>query len=201
MRFSLKEKAVVPGWLIALTVVLLTAFAPQTGAGEGEDQLWRSLRAGGEHFALLRHALAPGSGDPDGFIFGDCTTQRNLSAAGRRQAERIGQRFRQQGIFTLPLYTSQWCRCTETARLLDLGEPTILPALNSFFRENDQQEERTSQLRQWLLEQDLSRPILLVTHQVNITAFSGVFPGSGELVIVQRTADGGFLVLGTVQVE
>ncbi|HSL39303.1 MAG TPA: hypothetical protein VK857_02940 [Desulforhopalus sp.] len=65
----------------------------------------------------------------------------------------------------------------------------------------NQQEERTSQLRQWLLEQDLSRPILLVTHQVNITAFSGVFPGSGELVIVQRTADGGFLVLGTVKVE
>jgi len=201
MCFFLTEKNDLPGWIITLTVVLLNAFAPQAWADGGEDQLWRSLRAGGEHFALLRHALAPGFGDPDGFILGDCTTQRNLSAAGRRQAERIGQRFRQQGIRNLPLYTSQWCRCTETARLLDLGEPTILPALNSFFSEKDRQEERTSQLRQWLLGQDLSRPILLVTHQVNITAFSGVFPGSGELVIMQRTAAGGFLVLGTVKVE
>lgn len=194
------EKAVLSGWIIALGVALLTALGSQACAGEAENQLWRSLQTG-EHFAMLRHALAPGFSDPDGFSLGDCTTQRTLSAAGRRQAERIGHRFRQQGIDTLPVYTSQWCRCTETARLLDLGEPVALPLLNSFFTEMDKKEGQTGQLRQWLLEQDLSRPILLVTHQVNITAFSGVFPASGELVIIQRTADGGFVVLGTVQEE
>jgi hypothetical protein len=89
----------------------------------------------------------------------------------------------------------------ETARLLDLGEPVALPLLNSFFTEMGQKEEQTSLLRQWLLEQDLARPIVLVTHQVNITALTGVYPGSGELVILQRTAENSFMALGTVKVE
>ncbi len=200
MIFRRSPRAARPGWMIALLVLLLTAFQPQAFAGEAEGRLWQSLQAG-EHFAMLRHALAPGFSDPDEFSLGDCTTQRNLSAAGRRQAERIGRRFRQQGIDMLPVYSSQWCRCMETARLLDLGEPVALPLLNSFFTEMGQKEEQTSLLRQWLLEQDLARPIVLVTHQVNITALTGVYPGSGELVILQRTAENSFMALGTVKVE
>src|SRR5688500_16468822 len=92
--------------------------APAPAADEAE--LFEALRTG-RAAALLRHALAPGIGDPAEFRLDDCATQRNLSAAGRDQARAIGERLRAQGITQAEVYSSQWCRCLETARLLDLG--------------------------------------------------------------------------------
>ena len=86
-----------------------------------EAALWAALREGG-HVALMRHAIAPGVGDPAGFRLDDCTTQRKLSAQGRAQARAIGERFRANGIATAAVFSSQWCRCLDTARELALGE-------------------------------------------------------------------------------
>ena len=149
----------------------------------------------------MRHALAPGSGDPENFRLDDCTTQRNLSQKGRDQAVRIGSRFKEAGIDDTDVYTSQWCRCRETAELLGLGPPAPLPALNSFFRNYERQEEQTEALSSWLESQSLDRPLILVTHQVNITAFSGIFPDSGEIVLMRRNADGQFEVTGSIRTE
>jgi broad specificity phosphatase PhoE len=153
----------------------------------------------GNHAALLRHALAPGVGDPENFSLGDCTSQRNLSDTGRRQAAEIGLKFKEAGLVEAELYTSQWCRCIETARLMGFGEPVELPVLNSFFREYSRQQSQTEQLIDWLSSKDLSRPVILVTHQVNITALSGVYPESGEIVLIRRKADGGFEVTARIQ--
>jgi broad specificity phosphatase PhoE len=140
---------------------------------------------GGGHIVLMRHALAPGTGDPPGFTLEDCTTQRNLSDEGRMQAARTGALFRQHGISEAAIYSSRWCRCIETARLLDLGPVEILPALDSFFRDRRKERPQTRALMEWLRARDLTRPLVLVTHQVNITALTGIFPQSGEMIVVR----------------
>jgi len=182
-----------------LSILLLSGIA-SAQINADEAALWKAL-ASSNHFALLRHALAPGTGDPAHFKIGDCTTQRNLSDRGRRQAVEIGKRFRSAGITGAQVYSSQWCRCLETAELLAFGKVHELPVLNSFFQNFAREEEQTRSLRQWLLEQALSTPLVLVTHQVNITAFTGIFPRSGELVIVKREQNGEFSVAGTIEAD
>ena len=82
---------------------------------------WKALRAG-RHVALMRHADAPGGvGDPPGFRLDDCATQRNLSARGRADAVRIGARLKSEGIAFEKILSSPWCRCIDTATLLELG--------------------------------------------------------------------------------
>lgn len=135
---------------------------------------------------LMRHAEAPGTGDPPDFKLDDCATQRNLGDGGRAQAARIGERLRQLGIDQARVLSSQWCRCLETARLLDLGPVKEMPALNSFFGRQEEEKDMTTQLRQFLA--DLPRdgkPVVLVTHQVTVTALTGIFPASGEAVLLR----------------
>ena len=183
-----------------LFCVAILLCAPLASAQESEQMLWEKLRAG-THFAMLRHALAPGFGDPENFTLGDCATQRNLSDEGREQARRIGERFRDNAIVSVDVYSSQWCRCRETAELLGLGEVSDLPALNSFFQRYEREEGQMRELGQWLAGQDYSSPLLLVTHQVNITSLTGVFPQSGELVVVRRSDNGDFSVAGTIRTD
>jgi broad specificity phosphatase PhoE len=169
-----------------LTLLLVLPAAAQAPADEAV--LWAAL-AGGDHAALMRHALAPGTGDPPGFRIDDCTTQRNLSPAGRRQASALGERFREHGATDVAVFSSLWCRCLETARLLELGEVTPLPALNSFFRDRSREAARSAALRRLIAEHAGGRSLVLVTHQVNITALTGVFPNSGEIVVVRLEGD------------
>jgi hypothetical protein len=184
---------------MALAAAILLYFAPDPVAAD-TAALWRALASGG-HVALLRHALAPGTGDPAAFVLGDCSTQRNLSREGRDQAARIGARFAANGIERARVVSSQWCRCLETARGLGLGPVEALPALNSFFGRFERRERQTRELRDWLAGQVLDRPLVLVTHQVNISALTGVHPASGELVVVRRAADGALAVLGSIETD
>lgn len=164
------------------------------------DALWRALGSGG-HLVIMRHALAPGTGDPPQFDVSDCATQRNLSGEGRRQARLIGDRFRANGIGAAAVFTSQWCRCRETAELLGLGEVDDLPAINSFFQNFSLREPQTLALRQWLDQQPLDRPLVLVTHQVNINAFTDRFTRSGEMVFLRRVGKGDYRVVGTIETD
>jgi len=163
-------------------------------------ELWKALRSGG-HVALLRHALAPGTSDPPEFTIGDCSTQRNLSDTGREQAKRIGERLRAHGVEQALVFSSQWCRCIETAELIGFGMVKQLPVLNSFYEQPERGAEQTRSLTAWLAKQSLLTPLVLVTHQVNITALTGVFPASGELVVIRPSAAGEVQVLGSVETE
>lgn len=184
--------------LVSATICLMLS-AP-VWAKPSANNVWDLLRQGG-HVALLRHAIAPGTGDPPEFTLRDCATQRNLSTAGRRQAAAIGDRFRENGIPSAQVFASQWCRCLETARLLDLGPVLELPLLNSFFRQFERRERQTAELKDWLAAQDLTRPTVLVTHQVNITALTGVYPASGELVVIKVGDHGEVSVVGTLETD
>ncbi len=169
-------------------------------AAETDTTLWAALRSG-EHVALVRHAIAPGTGDPPQFSLRDCSTQRNLSIEGREQAARIGARMRSNGIKTARVFASQWCRCLETASLLGLGQVTELPLLNSFYQQNERENVQNQALKKRLAGQSLNSPLLLVTHQVNITAISGFYPASGEIVIMRRSRDGKLSTVGTIRTE
>ena len=149
---------------------------------------------------LVRHARAPGTGDPASFTLADCATQRNLSEHGRQDARKLGAALRSVGVRDADVRTSQWCRCVETARLLAIGRVQAAPFLNSFFADRDEDAAATRALRAAVLQKiDSRRPLLLVTHQVNITALTGVTPVEGEVVFVRGTAAGTVAVVGRVR--
>lgn len=140
---------------------------------------------------MLRHARAPGTGDPPGFDLADCATQRNLDAEGRAQARRMGERLRAAGVAEARVFTSEWCRCRETATLLGLGEPEPLPALNSFFAAPREREARMQELARFLAGLPVDGGlVVLVTHQVTITELAGVYPASGDGVILRLDGTG-----------
>ncbi len=162
------------------------------------DEGWEALKAG-EAFVLMRHAIAPGGGDPAGFRLGDCATQRNLSDEGRAQARAAGALLREKGIAQAAVFSSRWCRARETAELLGFESRQDLPLLDSFFGKPELGPERRVAFMEWLGDGRFDQPVILVTHQVNITAFTGVVPASGEMVIA-RKGGGGVEVLARVKV-
>jgi phosphohistidine phosphatase SixA len=184
--------------LLGLALALpLTACA---SAADDADALWTALKGGG-HVALLRHALAPGTGDPPGFRLEDCSTQRNLSAEGRAQAQRIGAALRARDIAIGQVWTSRWCRCRETAELLAVAPVEPWPALDSFFQEPARGPRQTGEVRQRISQPFTGPSRVLVTHQVNITALTDLVPASGELVVLRPDGDGRFTVLGRLKPE
>jgi hypothetical protein len=167
------------------------------GKAQASGPLWADLRSG-QAMVLLRHAEAPGTGDPPGFKLGDCSTQRNLSEEGRAQSRAIGDLFRTNGITSAAVYSSQWCRCLDTARLLGLGEVMPLELLNSFFGDSSAGPARSAALLDWLRSQRFGGPAVFVTHQVNITGLIGEVPDRGEMIIVRVHADRPIEVVGRI---
>lgn len=141
-------------------------------------------RAMGADVIFLRHAIAPGTGDPAGFRLDDCATQRNLSDEGRAQARAIGDAIRESRLPIARVLSSEWCRARDTATLLDLGAVTVEPGLNSFFGNPDARQPTLDRLDAVL--QDLPADgglTVLVTHQVVITAITGLTVPSGAAVL------------------
>lgn len=144
--------------------------------------------AGGGHVLLMRHAEAPGVGDPPGFRLADCDTQRNLSPAGRAQARAAGLWLRSQGLQRARVWSSPWCRCLDTARLLDYGEVTVEPSLSSFFGDAERGPQQRQALQAFvarLQNAPSDTPAVLVTHQVVISAYAGGSASSAEMVLVR----------------
>lgn len=182
--------------LALVLLSLLTGFA--TGTLAAADDAIAKFQAGG-HVLLIRHANAPGFGDPPNITLGDCTTQRNLDESGRQQARAIGDWLRARGIDDAQVFSSQWCRCLETAELLDLGSVTELPGLNSFFELTENREANLAALRRFFREHSNTQtPLILVTHQVTINALSGKFRPSGTGVIMSIIPDGQVETVSTV---
>ncbi len=173
-------------------LVLLMGLLPATAAGADDDDSAQLLGVPG-HVLLIRHAEAPGTGDPEDFCLGACSTQRNLSKAGRDQARAVGDWLRNRGIERARVYSSQWCRCLETAELLDLGPVAELPGLNSFFDRPQDRGPNLAALRDFLRSQPPQGELLvLVTHQVTISALTGEYTASGHGVLA-NLAEGGAL--------
>lgn len=135
---------------------------------------------------LVRHASTePGLGDPAHFRLGDCSTQRNLSAQGRAESAAMGEWFRRHGLQARAVFTSQWCRCQETARLA-WGQAVDWPALNSTFAGQGQPERQLAELRERLQRLPAGTLEIWVTHQVIMTALTPAYPAMGEGFLLDR---------------
>jgi hypothetical protein len=146
-----------------------------------------------DHVLLMRHAIAPGIGDPAGYKLQDCKTQRNLDATGRAQAQKTGQWLKAQGVGNALVFSSAWCRCKETAENLAFGTPALEASLNSFFDDMRQGPQSNANLQKFIANQLKAKgdkALVLVTHQVNITQFTGETIGSGDMVLAKVNAAG-----------
>lgn len=185
-------------WSLAGGVVWAISLLSTPVAGSNNEALWELLQAGGQ-VVVIRHALTePGVGDPPGFRLDDCQTQRNLSAVGREEAKRIGAAFQTRGVPIGQVLSSRWCRCLETARLA-FGTVEPWPPLDSFFNDRRREAEQTDAVRQRASERQAAGNLILVTHQVNISVLTGIFPAAGEMVILTPQRDGTLRVAGRLK--
>ena len=154
----------------------------------------KNLKEGG-NIIFIRHALAPGSGDPENFDLNDCNTQRNLSNQGIKQSERLGLFFLKNQIPIDVVLSSEWCRCKDTAKYAFENYKTF-SALNSFYSNKYQKNKNTqmSDLREYLKSWKSDKNLILVTHYVTILEIINKSSSSGEILITDSKLN----LLGTI---
>ena len=156
-----------------------------------------ALEEGGK-LIFIRHAYAPGGGDPDNFDVKNCSTQRNLDMTGIKQAKRIGKFFKDNKIPIDSVLSSEWCRCKDTAKNAFENYKTF-NALNSFFsskfekNRNKQMKELKSFIKSW----NSKKNIVFVTHYVVISEALNTAVSSGTIIV----ADKNFKVIGTIEIN
>ncbi len=169
---------------------------PVSNSLANQDEMIERLQTG-SHILMVRHALAPGSGDPKDFRIGECSTQRNLNEAGRAQARSIGDWLRATGVVSARVYSSQWCRCLETARLMQMGPVQELPALNSFYERVQDRRPNINALNDFISRQPVDGELIVfVTHFVTIAAITGESVSSGTGVLLELRQDSSYEVVG-----
>ncbi len=170
-----------------ILIFVLSFIFPAVYANESA---WKLLQEGGK-IVFIRHAYAPGGGDPDNFVIEDCSTQRNLNQQGINQSLSIGQEFIKKNVPIQQVYSSQWCRCKDTASNA-FDNYLELSSLNSTFlgkyRQNhqDQMKDLNKLITGW---DNTNGNLILITHYVIIAGFLGYYPKSGELVITDKSLE------------
>jgi phosphohistidine phosphatase SixA len=166
---------------------LLIAFILVGGAAHAADDTaaaWAALRGDG-HVALIRHAPAPGpAGDPSDYKLNDCTTQRSLSEQGRAEARTLGASFRMQQVKVGKVVSSQWCRCRQTAELMNIGPVDDAPTFNNAFVLKATRDELTAGARATIGAWRGPDTLVVVTHGENILLMLGIRPREGEVFVV-----------------
>tara|TARA_B100000965_G_scaffold401583_1_gene425760 strand:- start:309 stop:860 length:552 start_codon:yes stop_codon:yes gene_type:complete len=175
-------------------VILLFGLLNVNNSSLGSDKILNSLEEGGK-LIFIRHAIAPGNGDPDNFDLKDCSTQRNLDEKGIKQSEKIGLFFKINKIKIDKIISSEWCRCKDTAKIA-FGKFETYSALNSFYDEKfvanefKQIEDLKNYIKNWNSEKNL----ILITHFVVISSMLNIGSASGEIII----SDKNLKIIGTV---
>ena len=150
------------------------------------EKLFKQLNDGGK-LIFIRHAYAPGSGDPNNFNLNDCSTQRNLSEEGRKQAEYIGEFFSDNEINIDKVLSSEWCRCKDTAKIAFKNFETF-NALNSFYDEKfaSNEDMQIKNLKKYIKSWESDKNLILVTHFVVISSILNIGTSSGEMIISDK---------------
>ena len=164
---------------------------------DSNQSLINELKKGGK-LIFIRHAYAPGGGDPDNFDINDCNTQRNLNNSGREQAKNIGNFFKENNIKIENVYSSEWCRCKETA-LIAFNKFETKNFLNSFFSSKFAQnkDSQINNLKEFIKNNKGKQNLVFVTHYVVISESLNYLSSSGEIVV----SDKDFKVIDTVEIE
>lgn len=168
----------------AIPWILVLLLLPASAAAD--EKLWSLLKAGGQ-VVLIRHTITtPGAGDPPGMRLDDCSTQRNLSDAGRQHARRIGEEWRKRGIPIERVLSSPWCRCLETAQLAFGTKPQTAEALSNLFGRSENRERQVREMRALVSEYSGKGNLVLVTHGSTTAALTGISPDTGEMVVMSK---------------
>ena len=151
-----------------------------------DQNIISELKKGGK-IIFIRHAYAPGGGDPVNFNINDCNTQRNLNDDGRLQSKKIGDFFKKNKISIEKVYSSEWCRCKETASIAFKKFETK-NFLNSFFSEKfaKNRKNQIANFNKFLSDWDENHNLIFVTHYVVISEILNYAPSSGEIVISNK---------------
>ena len=160
-------------------------------------KLINQLEEGGK-LIFIRHAYAPGSGDPDNFNLNDCSTQRNLSKEGQRQAEYIGEFFRNNKVKIDKVLSSEWCRCKETAKIAFKNFYTN-SFLNSFYSSKfaKNKDKQIKALKEYIKKFKSDKNLVLVTHYVLISEILNYGPSSGEIVVSNKNLN----IIGSLEIN
>ena len=150
------------------------------------EKIINSLK-NGKKVVFIRHAIAPGNGDPDNFDILDCSTQRNLNKKGRDQSKKIGEFFRSNKILFDKVLSSEWCRCKDTG-IIAFGDIETFSALNSFYdvRFSKNKDKQIKQLKEYIKNWDGKKNLILITHYVVILEILGLGVTSGEIIITNK---------------
>ncbi len=177
-------------------IIIFICINPSVKA-DSKQTLINELQKGGK-LIFIRHAYAPGGGDPDNFDINDCTTQRNLSHSGRVQSKKIGNFFEENKIPIEKVYSSEWCRCKETASIAFKKYKTK-NFLNSFFsvKFSENRKKQIIDFNKFLSTWDEDQNLIFVTHYVVISEILNYTPSSGEIVI----SDKSLKVIDTLEIE
>ena len=161
------------------------------------DKIINQLKSGG-NIIFIRHAIAPGNGDPDNFDLKDCSTQRNLSNSGRIQSKKIGDFFKENEVSIEKVYSSEWCRCKETASIA-FKEYETKNFLNSFFSAKfaKNRKKQIIDFDKFISTWDKDQNLVFVTHYVVISEILNYAPSSGEIVV----SDINLKVIDTLEIE
>ena len=162
-----------------------------------DDKILKSLKEG-KKLVFIRHAIAPGNGDPAGFNLNDCFTQRNLSENGKRQAQRIGEFFNKNKIEIDKVLSSEWCRCKETAKIAFKNFSTN-NFLNSFYSSKyaKNKDKQIKALNDYIRKFQSDKNLILITHYVLISEVLNYAPSSGEIVV----SDKNFNMIGSIEIN
>ena len=157
----------------------------------------KELKQGGK-LIFIRHAYAPGNGDPQNFNLYDCSTQRNLSENGREQSKKIGNLFLENKIDIENVYSSEWCRCKETASIAFKNFKTK-KFLNSFYSSQfaKNRKKQVKEFQEFINNWDKKENLIFVTHYVFISEILNYAPSSGEIVITDKNLN----IVDTLKIE
>ena len=152
----------------------------------------------GEKIVFIRHAIAPGNGDPNNFDIKDCSTQRNLNNIGREQSKKIGSFFKKNNINIELVLSSEWCRCKETAKLA-FNEYKTFNALNSFYDEKFaiNKSKQIKDLKNFIVNWNSDSNLIIVTHYVVISTLLNRSTSSGEMIITDKKLN----ILGNLEIN
>tara|TARA_B100001540_G_C15765545_1_gene623806 strand:- start:195 stop:746 length:552 start_codon:yes stop_codon:yes gene_type:complete len=169
-----------------ILVVLFFGLLTLNSNSFSSDKILNSLQEGGK-LIFIRHAIAPGNGDPDSFDLKDCSTQRNLNEKGIKQSKKIGRFFKINKIKIDKVISSEWCRCKDTAQIA-FGKFETYNALNSFYDERFAPNElkQIEDLKNYIKKWDSKKNLVLVTHFVVISSMLDIASSSGEIIISDK---------------
>ena len=182
--------------LFKIIIIIFLALTIEIKA-DTEKEIINNLQKGG-NLIFIRHAYAPGNGDPENFDINNCDTQRNLSQSGRLQSKKIGNFFKENDIPIKLVISSEWCRCKETAKIAFKNYSTN-SFLNSFYsaKFSKNKDKQVEAFNKYIKKLESKKNLVLVTHYVFISEVLNYGPSSGEIVVSDKNLN----IIGSIEID